>query len=93
MDFIPWNDLTEWLKDVLIKVLNLLIEQFAKFLKKIISLLPNHDWNPDVSGTIPSQVIEAINWVFPVGFALDCIAFYTTALIMYFTWRVLLKWL
>lgn len=87
-----WEDIGNFIHDQVVAIINYLIEIIGKFMDMVAGLLPEwHIITPQYDG-VYSEVINYLNWVFPVSFAMDCIAAFSLSVISYFTIGILTRW-
>lgn len=84
---------TTWIREQFIWAFNKLIELLAQLLEIVSGLLP--DWDPITVSIGPDQygILAALNWVFPVGFAINCVSAIVLSTTLYFTVGILTRWI
>lgn len=75
----------------IISLLNKVIAAVGSVLGGILSLLPDSPFLWVQS--IDSEVLNAINWIFPVGTIITHLEAYVVAVAAYYAIRLVLKWL
>jgi len=60
----------------------------------VLSLISFPDFElPPIASGISSDILSAMNWVFPFQFLYDCVLVFIASTIAYFTIGVLLRWI
>ncbi|TSK07936.1 MAG: hypothetical protein FPO08_01090 [Geobacter sp.] len=86
-----------WLYNHIIDLLQGAIDGFATFCIAVVGLFPEGTPVPVSTTAVPDQsmwvqFIHALNWVFPVSYFLECVAFVGAAMIAYFVIAPLARW-
>jgi hypothetical protein len=87
------TDIVEVLKDAVVWLINGLIELLSNLIGMAASFLPNWEIiSPYTFGDDPYNVIKALNWLFPVSFAVQMIGVLLASTILYFTAGTITRW-
>ncbi len=84
--------LWEFVLDIFYAIGNIFIDILSGLIMYVAVLLPEMK-----SGLIPPDfgeyaIVETINWIFPVGIALNAITLYVTSVTLYFTIGIITRW-
>lgn len=83
-----------WLCNKVIDIVQLSMDTLVDFLISVVSLFPAGEAAPSVSGggEFMGVFLTTINWIFPMGFLVDCVAWLCAGMILYVIIAPLARW-
>lgn len=93
IDVQAWlNSLWSFIQDCFYWVANTILLELSHLLEWVAGLMPTFQI-PSLVGNIPLHVLQAINWVLPVGTLITCATVLVSSTVAYFTIGILARWL
>ncbi len=86
------NDAYEMILDVFYAIMNALIDILAEFIKFVVGLLPEWDLPTYVLDLGAYQIVQTINWIFPVSLFIVMVEMVVASVVLWFTLGIILRW-
>ena len=93
MDWVSiWQSIKDIFTELTYGLINLIISAIGLLIDAAAALLP--EWDPITALTITNDygAINALNWVFPVQFAVNMVALFALSTLAWFTIGTVTRW-